>query len=102
VRTQQVKTWFHNNGRSRKSKDVVKYVRRWNIRQVVGALHQKEIEILCRDHSQAVPGDKAYLKSYQKVLKRYAEGLSDDQKTKYQNIANEWSDRSPPRDIQQR
>jgi hypothetical protein len=100
--TQQVKTWFHNHGRSRKPKDLVKYVRRWNVRQVVGALHQKEVEQLCRDHSQAVPGEKAYLKSYQNVLKRYAESLPGDQQTKYQNMANEWSNRHPPQDVQQK
>ena len=100
--TQQVKTWFHNHGRSRKPKDLVKYVRRWNVRQVVGALHQKEVEQLCRDHLQAVPGEKAYLKSYQNVLKRYAESLPGDQQTKYQNMANEWSNRHPPQDVQQK
>jgi hypothetical protein len=81
---------------------VVKYVRRWNVRQVVGALHQNEVEQLCRDHSQAAPGEKAYLKSYQKVLKEYAESLPDDQQTKYQDMANEWSDRHPPQDVQRR
>jgi hypothetical protein len=77
-------------------------VRRWNIQQVVGALHHKEIEQLCRKHSQAVPGEKSYLKSYQKVLKTYTEGLPEDQQTQYQETANEWSDRSPPPEIQQR
>jgi hypothetical protein len=81
---------------------VVKYVRRWNVRQVVGELHQKEVEQLCRDHSQAVPGEKAYLKSYQKVLKRYGEGLPDDQQVKYQSMADKWSDHHPPQEIQQR
>jgi hypothetical protein len=99
---QQVKTWLHNHGRSRQPKDVVKYVRRWNVRQVVGALHQKEVEKLCREHSHAVPGDRAYLKSYQKVLKRYAESLPQDQQNEYQDMANEWSDRCPPPEVQQR
>ena len=99
---QQVKTWFHNHGRNRKSKDVVKYVRRWNVQQVVGILHQKEVEELCRKQSNAVPGDREYLKSYQKVLKSYAEDLSGDQQTKYQEMANEWSNRSPPQAVQQK
>jgi hypothetical protein len=81
---------------------MVKYVRRWNARQVVGVLHQKEIEQLCRDHSDAVPGEKAYLKSYQKVLKTYTDNLSDDQRAEYHNMATEWSDRSPPLEVQQR
>ena len=75
-------------------------MRRWNVQQVVGALHHK-VEELCREHSCAVPGDKAYLKSYQKVLKRYAEGLSQDQQNEYQDMANEWSDQCPPPEIQQ-
>lgn len=69
---------------------------------MVGALHQKEVERLCREDSQAVPGEKAYLKSYQNVLKKYAEALSDDQQARYQKMANEWSDRSPPHEIQER
>jgi hypothetical protein len=97
-----VKTWLHNHGRSRKSKDLVKYVRRWNVRQVVGVLHQNEVEQLCREHSQAVPGERAYLKSYQKVLKTYAESITEDQRVRYQEMANEWSDRSPPPEVQQR
>jgi len=99
---ERVKSWFHNHGRGRKSKDMIRYVRRWNVRKVVGVLHQKEVERLCREHSHAVPGEKAYLRSYQKVLKTYAESLSDDQQAKYQDIATEWSDRSPPQDVQQR
>ena len=99
---QQVKNWLHNHGRNKKSKDVIKYVRRWNICQVVGVLHQKEVEALCRDHSNTVPGENEYLKSYQKVLKRYTEDLSDDQQAKYQETANEWTDRSPPLEVQQR
>jgi hypothetical protein len=65
-----------------------------------GPLHQ--VEELCREHSQAVPGEKAYLKSYQKVLKAYAEQLSKDQRLQYQETANEWSDRCPPQEVQQR
>jgi len=99
---QQVKNWLHNHGRNKKSKDVIKYVQRWNVRQVVGVLHQKEVEALCHNHSNAVPGDKEYLKSYQKVLKRYTEDLSDDQQAKYQETVNEWTDWSPPLEVQQR
>jgi hypothetical protein len=81
---------------------MVRYVRRWNVRQVVGVLHQKEVEQLCRTRSQAVPGETAYLKSYQGVLKTYAESLSADRQTQYQEMANEWSDRSPPKEVQRR
>jgi hypothetical protein len=65
-------------------------------------LHHEEVERLCRSDSKAVPGDKKYLKSYQKVLKAFAENLPDDQQAKYQEMADEWSDRSPPQDGQQR
>lgn len=69
---------------------------------MVGVLHQKEVEELCRNSSNAVPGEKEYLKSYQKVLKSYTEGLSDDQQAKYKEMANEWSDQSPPLEVQQK
>jgi hypothetical protein len=59
----QVKFWLHNHGCNKKSKDVIKYVQQWNVRQVVGVLHQKEVEELCCDHSNAVPGEKEYLKA---------------------------------------
>ncbi len=97
-----MKIWLHNHGRGRKRKDVVRYVRRWNIQQVVGVLHQKEVEQLCRTRSQAVPGERAYLKSYQNVLKTYTESLPVDQQMQYQEMANEWSDRSPPEEVQQK
>jgi hypothetical protein len=66
----------------------------------VGVLHQKQVEKLCREHSGATPGEKAYLKSYQKVLKQYTEGLPEDQQAEYQVTANEWSDRCPPQEVQ--
>lgn len=69
---------------------------------MVGVIHQKEVEKLCRTHSQAVPGETAYLKSYQNVLKTYAESLPADQQAQYQDMADEWSDRSPPQEVQQR
>jgi hypothetical protein len=69
---------------------------------VVGVIHQKEVERLCRAQSQAVPGEIAYLGCYQQVLKTYAESLSVDQQTQYQEMADEWSDRSPPQEVQQR
>ena len=81
---QQVKIWLHNHGHNKKSKDIIKYVQWWNVRQVVGILHQKEVEELCHDHLNTVPGGKEYLKSYQKVLKRYMDDLSDDEQAKYQ------------------
>ena len=94
--------WLYNHGCRYKSKDVVRYVRQWNVCWVVGALHQQEIEKLCREHSQAIPGEKAYLKSYQKVLKAYVEKLSDDEQQHYQEMAKEWSERCPPREVQQK
>jgi hypothetical protein len=68
----------------------------------VGVLHQKQVEELCKKHSQAMPGEKAYLKSYQKVLGQYTEGLPEDQQAQYQVMANEWSDRCPPQEVQQK
>ena len=77
-------------------------MRRWNIQQVVGVLHHNEIEQLCRTHSQAAPGEKLYLKSYQTVLKTFTESLSEDQQTQYQETADEWSNWSPSQEVQQR
>jgi hypothetical protein len=42
------------------------------------------------------------LKSYQNVLKTYTESLPVDQQMQYQEMANEWSDRSPPEEVQQK
>ena len=65
-------------------------------------LHQKDVERLCRTQSQAAPGEAAYLKNYQNVLKTYAENLPDDQQKRYQEMANMWSDQSPPQEVQQK
>jgi len=46
--------------------------------------------------------ERAYLKSYQNVLKTYTESLPVDQQMQYQEMANEWSDRSPPEEAQQK
>ena len=65
-------------------------------------LHHKEVEQLCRTRSQAVPGEAAYLKSYQNALKTYAESLPEDQQAQYQEMAINWTNQSPPQDVQQR
>ena len=63
---------------------------------------KREIEELCRTASGHVPGSKGYFKKYQKVLSKYVATLTEDDRTQYEAMAKEWTERSPPATVQQK
>jgi hypothetical protein len=99
---QAVKEWFYNHGRKRNRKDKWNYVQKWTLKRVL--IHQKreEIEEICREHTQALPGTREYIGGYQKALAEVVESLDATEVDHFNSMAEEWTKKSPPAEVQQR
>lgn len=97
-----VKRWFYNYGGKQNQKDKVTYVRKWNLKQVVGFLKKVEIQDICQTETQCLPGTKHYIGGYQKALTTVVEGLSKLEKARLHGLAKEWTKKKPPPEVQQR
>lgn len=97
-----VKNWLYNYGRKRDRRDKITYVRRWNLNQVVGHMKKAEIQELCKEETGSKPGTKKYLSGYQKVLGKVMEELTPDEVLGFKEMAREWSEKSPPKEVQRK
>lgn len=99
---QAMMLYLGNHARRRKPKIHVSYIRAWSLPQVVGHEKKAEVEQLCREQSGHPPGSKPYFGMYQRVLSDFVKTLSAEDRQKYQDMAKEWTERSPPLEIQQK
>jgi hypothetical protein len=97
-----VKEWFYNNGRKRDRKDKITYVRRWNFNQVVGHVKRPQIQEICKDETEAEPGTQGYMGGYQQALATVMKDLSQEEVEEYKKMAVEWSNKSPPKEVQRK
>jgi hypothetical protein len=97
-----VKRWFYNNGRKRDRKDRVRYVRKWNLKQVVGHMEKARIEEVCKEQTGSNPGTRNYLGGYQKALTDVVDNLSEEEVSGYRKMAREWTMKSPPEHVQRK
>jgi hypothetical protein len=72
--------------------------------EACGSLKKKKVEIeqICKENTAATPGTKAYMGGYQKALAQVVDGLTEEEETEYQILAEEWTKQSPPTEVQQR
>jgi hypothetical protein len=97
-----VKEWFYNHGRKNAVKDRVAYVQKWSMKKVVAHVLKAEVDEICREQTGAMSGAQAYIAGYQKALKEVIEGLSAQDKELYQQMAQQWTDQSPPAEVQRK
>jgi hypothetical protein len=69
---------------------------------VAGHERKAEVEALCREASGHPPGSSEYLGYYQTVLAKFVKKLSKEDREKYQAMAKEWTERSPPAELQRK
>lgn len=70
---------------------------------MVANVKQQEVYSKIRDLAGgAPPGSKAFLSMYQRGLRCIVDGLSPMEKKEYQEMAKEWSEESPPTDVQRK
>jgi hypothetical protein len=97
-----VKLWFYNHGRKRASKDKLNYVRKWTLKLVVGHVKKAEVEEICREETQALPGTQEYIAGYQKALAKVVEDLDEEELSEFQDMVKEWNENKPPPEMQQK
>jgi hypothetical protein len=97
-----IKEWFYNRGRKNAIKDRVTYVKKWTLKKVVGHVLKAEVDETCRDQTDAPPGAQEYIAGYQTALKQVVDGLSAADKEEYLQMAQQWTDQSPPAEVQRK
>ena len=63
------------------------YVWKWSIKNVVMYMRKKEIEDICKEETQALPGTRNYITGYQRALAQVLDGLDKMEVAKYQDMA---------------
>ncbi len=97
---ESIRRWLYQRTRNTK---YGKYgVRRWNARTVVGQLRRADVEREARRLSGAKPGDETYFKYYQRALNNVFASLTEAQQDDMANVAHEWTNISPPPEVQKR
>lgn len=97
-----MKEWYYNHGR-RPQVRRFGYVKQISLKHVVAHVKQDELYSKVKELSGgAPPGSKAFLSKYQQGLKFVLDNLSASEKEEYQTLASEWTNASPPADVQEK
>lgn len=78
------------------------YVKKWNLKRVVGVVKEDEVRDRCKDETGANPGTRLYIGGYQKALGKVTEDLTEGEVEEFSKLASEWSKKSPPIEVQRR
>jgi hypothetical protein len=87
-----IKEWFYNHGRKNAIRDRVTYVKKWSMKKVVGHVLKAEVDEICRNQTGARSGSQEYIAGYQSALKHVVDTLSAEDREKYQQMAEQWTD----------
>ena len=69
---------------------------------MVGFMKKPEIQDVCEEETQARPGTQRYISGYQKALKTIVDGLTEEEEARFKALAKEWTDKSPPVEVQRK
>ncbi|KAH9015583.1 hypothetical protein EDB85DRAFT_2156541 [Lactarius pseudohatsudake] len=95
----KIRTWFYNHY-SRPHRQLIKFTRRWSARNAFYHENKEEVTQLAQKLSGGVPGSEAFLGALQDATTSLWKKLSIEEQEPYADIAKEWSEDKPPRDIQ--
>jgi hypothetical protein len=73
-----------------------RWKKKWNLRKVVEQKMRKDID----EQINEDPGTGPYLKKYALAVSKVVDGLTDEQRESYMQMAREWNSTGPPRDVQ--
>src|ERR1700716_760157 len=105
-----VNTWLKNN-KPYKERAVFRLERKIPLRRVVAKLEADRIDQMVREKDpdaqsgdQTYPGkfqgDQTYPGKFQKVLTKLMDGLSEQERSEYEKVREEWQEKGPPMDVQ--
>ncbi|KAI9432718.1 hypothetical protein H4582DRAFT_2083108 [Lactarius indigo] len=95
----KIRTWFYNHY-SRPHRQLIKFTRKWSARNAFYHENKEEIMELAQSMSGGIPGSQAFLGALQDATTSLWKKLSIEEQEPYAEIAKEWSEDRPPRDIQ--
>lgn len=98
---QKVQKWFHNHY-VRPMCQYVKFTRKWSARNAFYHLNRDEVLQLAEEVSGTEPGHPAFLGALQDATTTLWNEVSPEDQEDYVKAAKEWSEDTPPRDIQSR
>jgi hypothetical protein len=69
---------------------------------VVGFQKKAEIQAACQELTNADPGTQQYIGGYQQALSKVVRDLTKEERDEYGAMAIEWTNRSPPVEVQRK
>jgi hypothetical protein len=75
---------------------MVTWKKNWTMRKVVGVKKRDQIDQEIGEKA----GDSAYIVKYANALNAVLESLSEEEKRKYMDLAEEWNKSHPPKEVQ--
>ena len=96
---QKIRIWFYNHY-DKPHRQLLRFTQSWSARNAF--YHEKKAEImeLTQQLSGGVPGSQAFLGALQDATTRLWKRLPSDEQERYRDIAKEWSEDRPPKDVQ--
>ncbi|KAH8982114.1 hypothetical protein EDB86DRAFT_3086427 [Lactarius hatsudake] len=95
----KIRTWFYNHY-SRPHRQLIKFTRKWSARNAFYHENKEEVMELAKKMSGGIPGSQAFLGALQDAMTSLWRKLSSEGQEPYVEIAKEWSEDKPPRDVQ--
>ncbi|KAH9074355.1 hypothetical protein EDB83DRAFT_2516178 [Lactarius deliciosus] len=95
----KIRTWFYNHY-SHPHRQLIKFTRKWSARNAFYHENKEEITQLTQKLSGGLPGSEAFLGALQDATTSLWKKLSIEEQEPYAEIAKEWSEDRPLRDIQ--
>ncbi|KAH9013595.1 hypothetical protein EDB85DRAFT_2158062 [Lactarius pseudohatsudake] len=99
VAKMKIRTWFYNHY-SRPHRQLIKFTRKWSAQNAFYHRNKEEITQLAQKLSGGIPGSEAFLGALQDATTSLWKKLFIEEQEPYAEIATEWSEDRPPRDIQ--
>ncbi|KAH8978646.1 hypothetical protein EDB86DRAFT_3151891 [Lactarius hatsudake] len=99
--SKKIQKWFYNHY-ARPRRQYIKFTRKWSTRNAFYHLNQDDVLDHVKETSGIEPGDPAFLGALQDATTTLWTELSPEVQEDYVKAAKEWSEETPPKDIQSR
>ncbi|KAI9429894.1 hypothetical protein H4582DRAFT_2064504 [Lactarius indigo] len=97
----KIHKWFYNHY-VRPKRQYIKFTRKWSARNAFYHLNRDEVLRLAKETSGTEPGSPAFIGALQDATTALWNELSIEDQEEYQESAREWSEKTPPKNIQSR
>ncbi|KAH8983595.1 hypothetical protein EDB86DRAFT_3085260 [Lactarius hatsudake] len=99
--SKKIQKWFYNHY-ARPRHQYIKFTRKWSTRNAFYHLNRDDVLDHVKETSGIEPGDPAFLGALQDTTTTLWTELSPEVQEDYVKAAKEWSEETPPKDIQSR